>query len=1313
MANRVLPSETLQSLFVRGRATCETVNGARFGCACYAPIGDADYDMATDATYFGRTLLRAEPSASNRTVTFSTARLDPYPEHYDGMIKLVLNSGDNNRLLTVDSLEGDFVAHTLAVGEMLVAVLSGGRWTVNAAGEQVWAYDVGTNTVSLVPAGASVEMGDLTVDGKLTVTGLIDPTGLVLDEQASIPTPPVAGKGVLWLRNDAPNRLIFTDDTGSSHILGAGTGDVVGPASATDTALAVYDGTTGKFIKNSSLTTATGTDLVVPGVATLGGTALPGTPTAIPNQVLVADGAGNAVWTTLSFGDVVGPASSTNNHLAIFDGTTGKLLKDSSPIVVNGGTVTNVTSLTVTNLTVVNTPIIGGTTFPLAPGLLDQILVADGAGNAVWTNPPYGDVFGPASSVDNHLALYNGATGKIIKDTSPIVVNVGAVTGVSSLTTTNLTVTNAPVLGGTTFPAAPGAATEILVADGAGNAVWTTPSYGDVARSGPTVDERLVRWDGTGASIQNSGVGLTDAGDMTGVRSFTASGGTITLNNHTWPASTGTNGYVLTTDGGSPATLTWTNPTSTLLWQTTTESTFSVLRPQASGITNTFCFGNVSPYDTGTGNRVFFDVAKGALRAGGTGASTWWQLSNVGTGSIGLGYNTSASGANAVALGTTSIASGDNATVGGGTANTASGDQSTVAGGQDNTASFQGATVSGGTDNTASGTGANVAGGVNNLSSGDYAVVAGGGGATVGTDRNEAAGDYSAVGGGRGNETTNAYGVAAGGQDNTVGGDHGTISGGQSNSVIGGATHVTIGGGQSHTANSNYATIGGGFDHTVSGVWATVSGGAGNAASAQNATIGGGIQNQGTNNQATVGGGAQNVASGLASTIAGGNENTASNDLASIAGGGFNTASADSTTVSGGRNNIASGGYATVGGGGGLAASDGNVASATWSTIGGGLGNAASNAYTTIGGGRDNTANAQYATIGGGQENSNTGFRSTVAGGYQNNATGASYASIGGGRGNSVIIGDGTVAGGQDNTSSGANASVGGGQENVASGAQSTVSGGGGSGTGNLASAVGSTVGGGTQNDATGGHSTIAGGQQNSATNDSDTVGGGQNNSAAGNYSTVVGGQNNSIPSSGTGATVAGGRNNTAGGNDSLVCGASASDGNFDNCFVFADGTALASGAANRATFGVAGGYYIYTNAAQSTGMFMAAGASAWSAVSERRLKTDIATVDYDRMLERVDVGDVNVYMYRMKERDAGHDAYNVGTMADEFATLAPKTGKPDTTIDHGDANGVNLALAIAIRRAQLADRKRIAALEKENDDLKKRLASIETALKL
>lgn len=51
-----------------------------------------------------------------------------------------------------------------------------------------------------------------------------------------------------------------------------GTGDVVGPASATDNAIALFDTTTGKLIQSSSITSADGSSMSIPGNLTVDGT---------------------------------------------------------------------------------------------------------------------------------------------------------------------------------------------------------------------------------------------------------------------------------------------------------------------------------------------------------------------------------------------------------------------------------------------------------------------------------------------------------------------------------------------------------------------------------------------------------------------------------------------------------------------------------------------------------------------------------------------------------------------------------------------------------------------------------------------------------------------------------------------------------------------------------------------------------------------------------------------------------------------------------------------------------------------------------
>jgi hypothetical protein len=73
-------------------------------------------------------------------------------------------------------------------------------------------------------------------------------------------------------------------------------------------------------------------------------------------QVLSTNGTGTLSWTTAGggggTGDVVGPASSTDNAIARFDSTTGKLIQNSVVIVDDAGTITGVAALAATTASI-------------------------------------------------------------------------------------------------------------------------------------------------------------------------------------------------------------------------------------------------------------------------------------------------------------------------------------------------------------------------------------------------------------------------------------------------------------------------------------------------------------------------------------------------------------------------------------------------------------------------------------------------------------------------------------------------------------------------------------------------------------------------------------------------------------------------------------------------------------------------------------------------------------------------------------------------------------------------------------------------
>ncbi len=113
-----------------------------------------------------------------------------------------------------------------------------------------------------------------------------------------------------------------------------------GPALSTDGGIAVFDGTTGKVLKDAGFVPVDGPDS-----STDGG-------------VVIFDGTTGKVLKDAGFEPIKGPASSTDGGIAVFDGTTGKVLKDAG----------------------------------------------------------FEPIKGPASSTDGGIAVFDGTTGKLLKD---------------------------------------------------------------------------------------------------------------------------------------------------------------------------------------------------------------------------------------------------------------------------------------------------------------------------------------------------------------------------------------------------------------------------------------------------------------------------------------------------------------------------------------------------------------------------------------------------------------------------------------------------------------------------------------------------------------------------------------------------------------------------------------------------------------------------------------------------------------------------------------------------------------------------------
>jgi hypothetical protein len=112
---------------------------------------------------------------------------------------------------------------------------------------------------------------------------------------------------------------------------------------------------------------------------------------------------------------VVGPASSTDNAIARFDSTTGKLLQNSTATLNDSGIMTLET-------------VYAKSSVPEFPGIFADVIAEHTAGSGVAIDGVLlkdGEVDGknmddvvegPASATDNAITLFSGTTGKLIKE---------------------------------------------------------------------------------------------------------------------------------------------------------------------------------------------------------------------------------------------------------------------------------------------------------------------------------------------------------------------------------------------------------------------------------------------------------------------------------------------------------------------------------------------------------------------------------------------------------------------------------------------------------------------------------------------------------------------------------------------------------------------------------------------------------------------------------------------------------------------------------------------------------------------------------
>lgn len=221
-----------------------------------------------------------------------------------------------------------------------------------------------------------------------------------------------------------------------------------------------------------------------------------------------------------------------------------------------------------------------------------------------------------------------------------------------------------------------------------------------------------------------------------------------------------------------------------------------------------------------------------------------------------------------------------------------------------------------------------------------------------------------------------------------------------------------------------------------------------------------------------------------------------------------------------------------------------------------------------------------------------------------------------------------------------------------------------------------SSILGGTTNAVSGEQSSIVGGSNNTLVTPSvnSVILAGTLNQISGNQSAVISGSNNSVSESNN-STILGGSNNTistlpAGSANNSVGGGQLASIFHDNSFVWSDGTSFTTSfAANTFVVKSTGGVIFYSNAGQTTGVNLVSGSNAWAGVSDRNKKENIIQLNYDEILEKVNL--LPIYEYNFKETDPNLKCR--GPMAQDWHELFP-SGKDPLKIDTMDLDGISFA---------------------------------------
>ena len=432
--------------------------------------------------------------------------------------QLLIGNGTGYTLNTLGTGSGISVANgagTITIANTGVLSFSGGTTGLTPVAAAVGVVVLG-GTLIAANGGtgfASYAVGDLLyADTTTTLAKLADvATGNALIS-GGVSTAPSWGKigltthvdGVLPIANGGTNGTATPTANGVSY--GTGTAYAFTAAGTTGQILTATTGNAPTWAAPATSGTVTSVGLSLPAQFTVtnspvtsSGTLTGSWNTQTANFVLAGPTAGAAAVPTFralvaadipalpyGTGDVVGPASATDNAIARFDLTTGKLIQNSVVTISDTGAATGVTTLGAS--TSVTTPIVqasnsAGLSLKNASGTT-QMSVGAGGGDNMSVNVST-NLNGTNAQIDisptgtGHVHIKPSGTGSV--EVAPT--NVGTIDNMTIGATTpkNASVVDLSVTGTLSFDAAQGTSGQVLTSAGTGvTPTWTTPTTGTV-----------------------------------------------------------------------------------------------------------------------------------------------------------------------------------------------------------------------------------------------------------------------------------------------------------------------------------------------------------------------------------------------------------------------------------------------------------------------------------------------------------------------------------------------------------------------------------------------------------------------------------------------------------------------------------------------------------------------------------------------------------------------------------------------------------------------------------------------------------------